>query len=165
MTGGFLGNDASFMLDFVVCALVLIVPLLAFSIYTVKVRRNYVRHRNLQLLLAVILLFAVAAFEVDMRLHGGWENIVNKVPSQPRLAEDQMSVARRVLCVHLVFAISTPFLWATTIVLALKRFPSLPVPGDHSRWHKTLGWLSTAGITLTSLTGLAFYYTAFIAAP
>jgi hypothetical protein len=73
-----------------------------------------------------------------------------------------MSTVRRILYVHLVFAISTPLLWAATIALALKRFPSPPGPGAHSRLHKTLGWLSTIDITLTSVTGVAFYCAAFI---
>ena len=76
MKNGFLGNDASFMLDVVVCALVLLVPLLLYSLYVVKVQRNYGLHKRLQLALAAILLIAVGAFEIDMRLHGGWKNIV-----------------------------------------------------------------------------------------
>ena len=62
-----------------------------------------------------------------------------------------------------MFAISTPFFWAATIYLALKRFPSPPVPGPHSGLHKKLGWISATDITLTSITGLLFYYYAFIA--
>lgn len=163
MQNGFLGYDTSFMLDVVVCALVAVVPVLAWSLYVVKFRKNYTLHRNLQIGLGLVLLVAVAAFEVDLQLvHGGWENVVNK-PDQPaRLTGDDLESARRVLWVHLVFAISTPLLWATTIVLALKRFPSPPVPGEHSRLHKRLGWLSTIDITLTAVTGLAFYYVAFM---
>lgn len=163
MSDGFLGYDTTFMLDFVVCALVLIVPLLAYSIFTVKVRRNFVLHRNLQCALAAIVLVAVAAFEVDIRLHGGWTNIVNKDPAEPRLAGDELEFVRKVLYVHLVFAVSTPFLWGTTIVLALRRFSKPPQPGVHSLLHKTLGWLSAIDITLTSVTGLVFYYFAFVA--
>jgi len=162
MSSGFLGNDASFMLDVVVSALVLVVPLLAYSLYTVKIAHNFVRHRNLQLLLAGVLLVAVVAFEVDMQLHGGWEKIVNKDESSPRLGPEQLSEVRRILSIHLVFAISTPLLWAATIVLALRRFPNPPVPGPHSRLHKVLGWLSTVDLTLTSVTGLWFYYVAFV---
>jgi len=162
MSSGFLGNDASFMLDVVVSALVLVVPLLAYSLYTVKIAHNFVRHRNLQLLLAGVLLVAVVAFEVDMQLHGGWEKIVNKDESSPRLGPEQLSEVRRILYIHLVFAISTPLLWAATIVLALRRFPNPPVPGPHSRLHKVLGWLSTVDLTLTSVTGLWFYYVAFV---
>ena len=66
------------------------------------------------------------------------------------------------LRLHLLFAVSTPFLWIATIVLALRRFGRNPAPGPHSRLHKTLGWASTADITMTSVTGLMFYYVAFI---
>lgn len=162
MSHGFLGYDGStFMLDFVVTALVLIVPALLVSLYLVKVRRNYTAHRNLQLALAGVLLIAVIAFEIDIRAHGGWQEIVGsrRIP----LSADQIETAKQTLYVHLIFAISTPLLWATTIALALKRMPQPPAPCEHSRLHKTLGWLSVIDLVLTSATGLLFYYRAFIA--
>ena len=76
MSQGFLGYQSTFMLDFVVSALVLIVPVLLTSLYLVKVRRNYVAHRNIQLALAAVLLVTVIAFEVDIRIHGSWTAIV-----------------------------------------------------------------------------------------
>jgi hypothetical protein len=164
MSSGFLGYDTSLMLDAVVCALVLVVPALLFSLYLVKFRHNYLWHRNLQIGLGVVLLLAVGAFEIDMQIvHGGWENVVNKHPEQPRRLPVEMQTIRRILYVHLIFAVSTPLLWGTTIALALKRIPSPPAPCAHSRVHKNLGWLSTADITLTSLTGLVWYYFAFVA--
>ncbi|MDB4439431.1 DUF420 domain-containing protein [Planctomicrobium sp.] len=163
MSHGFLGYDASFMLDFVVTALVLIVPVLLYSLYVIKFQRNFVLHRNLQIGLGIVLLVAVTAFEVDTQwAHGGWENIVNKNPESPRLSGDAYQHARQVLWIHLVFAVTTPFLWAATLIYALKRFPNPPQPGDHSKLHKTLGWLSVIDIVLTSVTGLWFYYTAFV---
>lgn len=163
MKHGFLGYDASFMLDFVVVALIAIVPVLLYSLYVVRFQRNYLWHRNLQVLLGFTLLVAVAAFEVDTQLvHGGWENIVNKNADSPRLTGEAFSHVQRVLRIHLVFAISTPVLWATTLILAWRRFPNPPVPGRHSRLHKTLGWLSVLDIVGTSVTGLWFYYVAFV---
>jgi putative membrane protein len=162
-TRGFLGNDASFMLDFVVCALVLVVPILVYSLYQVKIRRNYSTHKRLQLALGGVLLVTVVAFEADMQLHGGWKQIVNKEDSTPRLDATELARVERILWIHLVFAISTPVLWLVTTVLALKRFPRPPQPGPHSRLHKTLGWLSTLDLVLTSVTGLIFYYAAFMA--
>ena len=162
MRNGFLGYDASFMLDFVVVALVAVVPVILWSLYLVKVRRNYPLHRTLQILLGAVLLVTVLAFEIDMRLQGGWELIINKVPSQPRRSPDEIDTIRQFLYVHLVFAISTPFLWGATLTLALRRFANPPAPSAHSRLHKTLGWLSTVDLVLTSVTGLAFYYVAFV---
>lgn len=160
---GFLGYPTTFMLDFVVCALVLIVPLLLFSLWLVKFRRNFAGHMKLQLTLGVVLLVAVTAFEVDVQLvHGGWENIVaqQKLPEAAFAAK--ISAVRPWLLVHLVFAITTPVLWIATIVLALKQFGKNPQPGPHSRVHSLLGWASTIDITLTSVTGLLFYYMAFV---
>ena len=143
-------------------ALALIVPILAYSIYSVKFQRQFVRHRNLQLLLGAVLFVAVAAFEVDLRLQGrGWQAIVNK--GEPKLSGEQLAFVAKLLYIHLVFAISTPIFWFVTIALAWKRFPKLPRPGLHSSLHKTLGWLLTIDITLTSVTGLVFYYFAFVA--
>lgn len=159
---GFLGYRASFMLDFVVVALVLIVPLLLFSLYAVKYRRQYTLHRNLQLLLLAVLGVAIVAFEIDVQwLHGGWENLVAK--RTPPLSPAQLSQVRTVLLVHLVFAISTPLLWGVTLYLALKHMPRPPAPCAHSLWHRRLGWLATLDLVLTSITGLMFYYAAFVA--
>mgnify|MGYP002528949305 CR=1 FL=1 len=163
MSNGFLGYNASFMLDVVVCALATIVPTLLFSIYLVKFKRNYLWHRNLQVTLGVVLLITVTAFEIDLRWHGGWVNIVKEARTTEWMNSPAFTQARNVLWIHLIFAISTPVLWATTIVLALRRFPSPPVPGAHSGLHKKLGWASAIDITLTSVTGLIFYYLAFIA--
>lgn len=161
MSDGFLGFRTSLMLDTVVCALLLVVPAIVASLYLVKVKKNYVAHRNIQLTLAVVLLLAVGAFEVDMQLvQGGWEEVVAK--RETPLSSDQLASVRNVLWIHLVFAISSPIMWAVTITLALKRIPKPPAPCAHSRLHAKLGWLSTLDLVLTSVTGLWFYYMAFV---
>ncbi len=163
LENGFLGYNASFMLDFVVCALILVVPVLIYSLYLVKIQKRFTAHRNVQLGLAVVLLIAVGLFEVDLQLvHGGWENVVNKDARNPRLASETLEFVEKILWVHLVFAISTPILWAVTIVLALKRFPKPVMPGTHSSLHRKLGWASMLDLVLTSITGLIFYYYAFM---
>ena len=163
MKDGFLGYHTSFMLDFVVCALFAVVPLLLYSLWLVKVKRKYNAHKWLQLSLGIILLVAVGLFEVDLQIvHGGWENIVRKsIPDEAAL-QQKVEEVRPWLWTHLLFAVTTPFLWFATLFLGFKRFSAPPVPGDHSRLHKKLGWLSTLDITLTSVTGLWFYYITFM---
>ena len=112
------------------------------------------------MMLAVTLLAAVCAFEIDLHwVQGGWENVVKKGPA---VSSDQMSFIHNVLRFHLIFAASTPFLWAITIAFALRRFPNPPHPGPHSRLHSLLGWASTLDLVMTSVTGLVFYYVAFV---
>ena len=82
------------MLDAVVCALVLVVPAIVFSLYLVKVKKNYVAHRNVQIGLAIVLLAAVTAFEIDIQqIQGGWEKVVAK--REVKLTADQLETARR----------------------------------------------------------------------
>ena len=161
MSNGFLGYNASFMLDAVVCALGLVVPVLAVSIGAAANQR-YRLHRFLQWTLAVLLTLAVTAFEVDMRMHGGWRNIVNKDAAHPRLGPAEMDAAWNLLRIHLVFAVTTPLLWLTTLILATRKFPSPPQPGPHSVWHRRLGKLAALDLVGTSVTGLWFYYRAFM---
>lgn len=160
---GFLGYRTSFMLDFVVCALVVIVPVLIASIAMVRFGRRYQQHRFLQTLLCAVLFVAVGAFEVDLQIvHGGWENVVAKSHTDEAALAAKITEARPWLWLHLVFAVTTPIVWLITIVLAWRRFPSPPQPAAHSRVHVRLGWLSTLDVTLTAITGLIFYYVAFI---
>ena len=160
MADGFLGYKASFMLDVVVCALVVVVPLLAYSLWLVKFRHNYRAHKALQITLGLVLLLAVGCFEVDMRMQGGIDTILAKRARPLTVAEKESF--NRLLYVHLVFAVSTVALWGTTLGLAVRRFPAPVTPGPHSSWHRRLGWLSAADITLTSVTGLLVYYLGFV---
>jgi hypothetical protein len=117
-----------------------------------------------QIVLGCVLLAAVLAFEIDTRfVHGGWERIINKDAAAPRMSPVELEGVRRVLYVHLLFAVSTPVVWAVTLVLALRRFESPARPGRHSELHKKLGWLSAVDLALTAVTGLWFYYLAFVA--
>ena len=161
MTDGFLGYKTSFMLDCVVCALAVVVPTMIYSLYLVKVAKRFVAHRNIQLGLAVVLLVAVGAFEIDMQLiQGGWRAVVDK--RVDKLSPEQIVAVQKVLWIHLVFAVTSPILWVVTIALALKRMPKPPGPGPHSTLHKKLGWASTLDLVLTSITGVWFYYVAFV---
>lgn len=149
------------MLDAVVCALVLVVPALVLSLYFVKVKKNYTAHRNLQIGLGIVLLVTVLAFEIDLQqIQGGWEKVVAK--REVQLTPAQLENTRNVLWIHLVFAVSSPLLWLVTIVLAVRRIPNPPGPSPHSPLHKKLGWASTCDLVLTVLTGLWFYYVAFV---
>jgi putative membrane protein len=160
MADGFLGYKASLMLDVVVCALIVVVPTLLYSLAAVKFQRNYRLHKTLQIVLGVVLLAAVGLFEIDMRIQGGIETILAK--RERPLSTPEKAAFYQLLYVHLFFAVTTVGLWGTTLVLALRRIPCPPGPCEHSALHKRLGWLSAVDITLTSVTGLLVYYLGFV---
>ncbi len=141
------------MLDLVFLAMFLVVPAMFWSIRLAK-QGKFELHKKVQITTALVLLIAVVAFEVDMRLNG-WLDYTH---GSAYTKQDIM----KYLYIHLTFAIPTPLLWIVVIVKALKKFPKPPKPGKHSKSHKILGWLATIGMVLTSITGWIFYYVAFI---
>jgi len=151
---GFLGTRASLMLDVVFLAMFVVVPVLSWSIYLARIRRNYALHKQVQLTLGAVLLAAVTLFEIDMRVNG-WTDRAEPSPYW------KGGTVRSVLIVHLIFAVSSAVLWVTVIVRALRNFPSPPTPGPHSAWHKRWAWIAAVDMLLTSLTGWIFYWLAF----
>jgi putative membrane protein len=153
---GFLGTRASLTVDVLCLAMLVVVLVLAWSVYQVKCRRRYQLHKWTQITLGVILLIVVTLFEIDIRLHG-WET---------RAAGDAGGRASTAvwyaLYVHLIFAVSSIILWPATIILAVRNFPSPPRPGPHSRIHVPLARLAALDMVMTAITGWVFYWLAFV---
>lgn len=157
---GFLGTRASFMLDVVFLAMFAVVPVLAYSVWLVKVRKDYQLHKRIQLALGAVLLVTVTAFEVDVRVNG-WKH---RAESSPYFGSTgSPGLVYPVLYVHLCFAVSTTLLWALVIVRAWRNFPSPPVPSQHSDWHRRWAKVAAWDMLATSLTGWTFYWLAFVA--
>ncbi len=156
---GFLGNRASFMLDVVFTAMFVIVPTMTWSIYQVKYKRRYLLHKRVQLGLALLLLLAVAIFEIDVRLHGWRERAA---PSPFYDARWAYGLVNWSLWIHLVFAVSTFVLWAFVVVQALRHSPIPPTPEQYARSHRYWAKLAALDMALTAVTGCTFYTLAFV---
>lgn len=152
---GFLGTRASLAVDLVCVAMIGVLAVLAWSIWLVKSRRNYRRHKRVQLALSFTLLALLGLFEGEMRI-SGWRHRAEASPYYP-------AVVMPVLSVHLVFAISTAVLWSYVLLAALRRFARPPTPGPHSRSHRISAWAATVDLVCTTLTGWLFYWLAFAA--
>ncbi|MFO0897841.1 MAG: DUF420 domain-containing protein [Pirellulales bacterium] len=156
---GFLGTRASLMLDLVFLAMFAVLPVLGWSVWLVRVRRNFTLHKRVQLLLGAVLLVTVTAFELDMRLHG-WRERAR--PSRFYGQEGAWGLVDLSLTVHLIFAVSTALLWIWVIVGAWRRFEHPPRPNAYSPTHRRLGWAAAIDMGLTALTGWIFYLLAFV---
>lgn len=152
---GFLGTRASLMMDLVVVAMTLVVPVMWWSIWQVRLRR-YALHRRVQIVLSAALFVAIVGFEADVRINGWQERATGGVgnPSTAVLSA---------LWIHLLFAISTALLWPVVLWRALRRFSKPPLPGEHSAAHRRWGRLAVWDMTATAVTGWVFYWLAFVA--
>lgn len=65
------GARCDVLMDIVVVSMIIILPLLWYSFKKVKVERNYKLHKNIQLIMFIILFFVVLLFEYDMKQNGG----------------------------------------------------------------------------------------------
>lgn len=150
---GFLGTNAPFMMDVVVISLVLVMPMLAFSILQAK-RGAIGLHRRLQFLLSILLTIAVLLFEVEMRVAGGIKNLIET---------DRYTISFRIfLWFHIFLAVSTLILWCITFFHANKNFDGKNMLESYKPTHRKLGISSTVFLVLTSVTGLVVYAWCFL---
>ena len=148
-------SRASFMLDVVAVAMLVVVPVLAWSIYLVRYKKNYSLHKEIQLVLGAVLLITVFLFELDMRLNG-WRQLAAASPYYD-------SWVFPALYIHLFFAVSTVLIWVYVIVAAFRRFASVPVPNEYSPRHKRFAKVAAIDMVCTATTGWIFYLLAFVA--
>ena len=151
---GFLPTRGSWVLDAVFSAMFIIMLVLALNIWLAR-RGQYRLHRNLQISLAIILILAIAVFEIDVRFLTDWRELAS------HSVYYESGWVDRLLLVHLAFAIPTPFVWGYVVYRALRNFPSPPVPGSHSHDHRKWGWIAAVLMYLTGITGCGFYWIAF----
>jgi hypothetical protein len=101
---------------------------------------KYALHKLINLILGIVLLIAVLAFEIDMRFFTKWE--VRRSP--PISTAAQMDEHRRLaLIIHLCFAIPRPSSGFTSSCRPCK-FPSPPLPGAQPGSFQT-AWLAAGG--------------------
>lgn len=145
------------MLDFVGLAMLFVLASLTFSIYVVRSKKNPRLHRTIQIATAVILVFALVAFEIDVRFITKWRELAKVSPFY------ESGVVDWSLTIHLLFAVPTPIIWAVVIVMAMRRFKSNFSQGDFNRFHRISGRVAAVFMVMTALTGWIFYYLAFVA--
>jgi hypothetical protein len=155
---GFLGTRASLMLDVVFLAMFAVVPVMLWNIAQVRYRRRYQLHKRMQLGLATVLLVAVLAFEIDMRING-WQLRAEPSP----YFSSSVNWVKVALGVHLFFAIPTAVIWVYVVWHALRYIPIPPRRSEHSPHHIRWAWIAAWEMIGTAVTGWVFYYLAFVA--
>lgn len=146
-----------FMLDTIVVGMVVVCAVMIVSISIVRFRKNHRLHRVIQTGLAVFLCVAIVGFEIDLNWFTKWRELA--APS-PYFASGWVY---RVLWIHLVFAIPTPFVWAGVIFMAWRNYSDGYPTEEIKRKHRISGRIAAAMMLGTAITGWVFYWTAFVA--
>jgi putative membrane protein len=158
---GFLPWRAPFMLDVIVIAMVFFLIAMFWSLFSVKYRKRYHRHKVIQLCLAGGLLTLLVFFEIDIQYFENWRERAAASPYFDAATGGGLVIYS--LWIHLVFATTTFTLWLLIIVRALNQFPNPPRPNRHSSNHARWGTIAAIDMVLTAVTGWAFYLLAFVA--
>lgn len=143
--------------DLIFLGMFAIVIVMTWSIWLVRFKRAFRKHKVIQVGTSVALLAIVVLFEIEVRLISDWRELASYSPHYAT------GVVATALIVHLCFAIPTPVLWAVVLGLALKKFENPPRPNLHSRLHIPLARLAAAMMYGTATTGIIFYWLAFVA--
>jgi hypothetical protein len=146
---GFLGTRADLLMDIVILALVLVVPIVAYN-WRLARRGQYARHKQMQIGLALLLGVVVGLFEYNLRLQGG----IFAATAASRYAGT--GTLNFWIYLHTFFAITSLLVWAGLIAVSLRRFPNPPVPGAFSAKHRFWGrvgmvWMLASGATAIPL--------------
>ena len=148
------------MMDVVVIAMVVVVPVMLYAVRLARQRR-FELHKKVTSVTVAILYIAIVGFEIDVRING-WRAAAEPSPFYP-------GVVGWSLGIHLVFAISTFFLLPVAWWSGRKQYrfmmqsPPSSAPHPHARRHRLLGYCAVYGLCATTVTGWIFYYLAFVA--
>ena len=148
-------SRASFSLDLIAITMLLIIPVMTYSFYLARLKKNYRHHKKIQMTLAIGLIIVIVLFELEIRLFG-WDQYARNSPFYH-------SWLFPLLSVHVCIATATFLLWIITIYKALKFFPVPPKSTTYSFSHKKIARWSAGLMYLTAVTGWLFYWMAFIA--
>jgi len=149
------------MIDVIVVAMVLVLIALAWSLFLVKYRKRYQRHKVIQLGLAGGLLILLVFFEIDIQFVENWKERADASPYYD--AATGSGLVTFALWIHLICATTTLALWLLVILRALSQFPNPARPNHHSSYHSRWGMVAVIDMLLTAVTGWAFYFLAFVA--
>ncbi|SMF50045.1 Protein of unknown function [Pseudobacteriovorax antillogorgiicola] len=146
-------SRAPIVVDIMAVVLVLVLPAIVLSIVLAK-RRQYLLHKRIQQVIAVVMGILIIGFEYEMRTMG-WRQIAEDSPYYD-------SYVMPALIVHLLFAIPTFVLWILVVYGAAKNFGTPPKPSKYSMIHKRMGRAASYLSFGTGITAWLFYWLAFV---
>lgn len=152
---GFLGTRADVLMDVVFVSTLLTPFIVAWGIRFAK-RGEFRTHRAVQTVLLVVLLVAVALFEVDVRLSGGSGSLMKGS------SYAGTGWLRGVTLAHVLANVVTFFTWLVLVVKSWRRFETPALPGTWRSTHVKLGRFVFGGLVFGAVSAVVMYVLGFV---
>jgi hypothetical protein len=151
---GILGSRASTAFDLAYLILLLMIPILVWSLELLLLRKNYLLHKKVQLLLTLAFLIATAVFFAAFFLNGWRHRAAASVAEIP-------AITYMTLTIHLAFWLITGLIWIGLLVQSLRKIPNPPQACEFGPFYVFWLVMLVLQLFLTTLTGWEFYLLAF----
>jgi len=146
---GFLGTRGDFIVDFVMVFSGVLPFLMLYTFYLAS-KKRFALHKNLQMLLLLLLTIGVIALELDIKF-GSIEQVMMASPYYGT------KLLLGIFIIHLIFAISTFFLWSYLVFKSATIYPKPFKEFNHKFWGKFVFF----DMILTAVTGWMLYILLF----
>ena len=154
LPAGFLATRGDVLMDIVVLAFLVILPLLIVSWWSARAA-NYKRHRRMQISLALLLAVVVTMFEVDLKLSGG----IFALTSESIYAGT--SLLNGLIYGHMLLAIGSTLVWVPLVIISMLKFPNPPVSNAFGPVHRFWGRAGMLLMMASGLSAVPLYYVGF----
>lgn len=154
LPSGFLQTRGDLLMDLVIVAFIVILPLLLVSWRAARAKQ-YRKHKLIQLALAGTLLIAVGLFELDLKLSGG----IFALTAASAYAGTVL--LNSLIYGHTLVAILSAIIWLVLVVASLRRFPNPPASNDFGATHRFWGRMGMIFMMASGLSALPLYYVGF----
>ena len=154
LPAGFLGTRGDVLMDIVVLAFLVILPLLVVS-WRSALAANFTRHRRMQISLVLLLAVVVTLFEVDLKLSGG----IFALTSESTYAGT--ALLNSLIYGHMLVAIGSTLVWVPLVIVSVLRFPNPPVSNAFGPSHRFWGRTGMLLMMASGLSAVPLYYVGF----
>jgi len=154
---GFLGSRADVLIDIVTLSFIIILPILITSWWLARSKKDYAKHRNIQLPHGITLAIVVAVFEYDLSTSGGIFELTKGG------IYEGTAILNWTIYVHTFFSVATSFIWVALIIASLIKFDNPPAPNKFSKMHRFWGRTGMFTMFMAGITSPPLYYFGFIA--
>lgn len=145
------------LLNTAILLITLASPYVAIYAVTLIKKGQMQKHQRIQKILFITCMTALVVLEIQIRALGGSGSLTK---NSSYYGTD---IFKFILTAHIIGAVLTYLIWATTIFLSSRRYKQKQrLPGSFSGMHRKLGYIIIIGLFYAAITALIVYIMTFL---